>query len=162
MEQEDLAQSHFKVTNHTRDVITGRYDGVDYKWRPGQSQVISGPAANHIFGFGEDDKSRAMNRLGWAPRSDMIDSALDKLGQIQFEEIQQVFRIKRDKPVKAKKPGNARSTVNAAGTQGETVAGPAVSPESPLPDPDDLEADLEDDEGDEDEDDGEDGVQARI
>lgn len=128
-----------RVTNNLvpPEKLHGRHNGTDYVWKSGESHDISVEAAAHIFGFGEEDKLRAMNRIGWAPRSDMMEAALDKLGMISFEEIQQVFALpRRPRKAGAKPLGGARSTV-AGGTDGEASSPQGASPEGPSDDEDD-------------------------
>ncbi len=116
-----------RVTNGLTEKVKGRYDGVDYLWKPGEVRDIPLEAAQHIFGFGQDDKSRAMNRLGWMPSSAQADEAYEKLASISFDMVEQVFQL--PKQGKGKKLGNARSPVTAEGSEGGAAPKGAASPE---------------------------------
>jgi|SRR4029077_4559984 len=136
-EQQIPGVSFVRVTNGLNEKIAGRYDGVDYLWKPGDAHDIPVAAAEHIFGFGVEDKAQAMNRLGWMPSSDKRDSAYEKLAMLGFDVVEQVFQLPSKR---RKKLSNARSSVNAEGADGGAVAEtPPLPPEDP---PDD---DAEDD-----------------
>ncbi len=72
------------VKNKTDAVIKSRFDGKDYEFKPGVTVAVSEDAATHIFGYGLDDKSRALIRLGWLINSTQYESALERLDNIQF------------------------------------------------------------------------------
>jgi len=76
---------HVQVTS-TREKIVGRYDGEDFEFLPGIPNSISALAAAHIFGFGKDDKTPALARLGWATSSDQNAQALERLRAVRFAE----------------------------------------------------------------------------
>lgn len=118
--------SFLRVTNGLKEKVAGRYDGVDYVWKPGQVLDIPVMAAEHIFGYGLDDKSRAMNRLGWMPSSALADEAYEKLGLMGFDVVEQVFQLPAKR--RGKKLGNARSSVNAEAPEGD-AAETSSSPE---------------------------------
>lgn len=54
-----------KVHNRSRDYFRDMYDGIVLDLPPGESKVITDQMAAHCFGYGEDDKRRALSRLGW-------------------------------------------------------------------------------------------------
>src|SRR4029077_4790211 len=85
--------SFVRVTNGLSEKIAGRYDGIDYLWKPGDAHDIPVAAAEHIFGFGVEDKAQAMNRLGWMPSSDKRDAAYEKLAMLGFDVVEQVFQL---------------------------------------------------------------------
>lgn len=64
--------------------IKARYDGQDFEFKPGVTVALSDDAATHIFGYGLDDKSRALIRLGWLVNSTQYEAALERLDEIQF------------------------------------------------------------------------------
>lgn len=72
------------VKNKTDAVIKSRYDGQDFEFKPGVTVAVSEDAATHIFGYGLDDKSRALIRLGWLINSTQYEGALARLDDIQF------------------------------------------------------------------------------
>ena len=67
-----------------KEVIKGRYDGQDYVFKPGVTVALSEEAATHIFGYGLDDKTRALIRLGWLQHSTSLEDALARLDEVQF------------------------------------------------------------------------------
>lgn len=72
------------VKNTGTEPVTGRYDGQDYEFKPGVTVALPDEAATHIFGYGLDDKSRALIRLGWLVNSTQYGTALARLDAIQF------------------------------------------------------------------------------
>ncbi len=85
------------VKNNSKDAIEARYDGVDYVFEPGVNTAISTEAASHIFGFGLEDKSRALIRLGWLANSTQYAEAVKRLNDIQFSEAKVTF----DEPIQS-------------------------------------------------------------
>lgn len=83
---------YVQVTNSTDEPIEGRFAGVDYVFPLGEAVALPIMAARHIFGFGMEDKTAAILRLGWAnlsldPKADGKKLALARLTRIKFEEI---------------------------------------------------------------------------
>lgn len=74
---------HVRVTSG-KETIRARWNGVDYEFRPGEPQDIHHVIAAHIFGFGSDDKSAALARLGWAQSSDQFPAAMQRLQHVRF------------------------------------------------------------------------------
>ena len=133
-------------TNFTHLRITipfpckARYNGIDYVWKKGgESLNLPLGAAQHCFGFGQDDKAAAFHRVGWITTVDTLESAQAKLDQCEFLPLKQVYEIAPSAPKRGRpRISNARSLVNAGGTKG-----PAS--ENPNPVPDDQDDDDEDD-----------------
>lgn len=67
-----------------KNVVTGRYDGKDYEFRPGKITAISEDAATHILGYGLEDKTRALIRLGWLQNQTFYEEAVRRLDDFQF------------------------------------------------------------------------------
>lgn len=83
-----------RVTSHLDKAVTGRYDGKDYLFEPGEPVDMTLAAAQHIFGLGEEDKSSALNKLGFLlpGREDCtLEKALDKLDKFTFDQGRIVF-----------------------------------------------------------------------
>lgn len=72
------------VVNNGKTPFKDRFDGEDIVFPPGEAVDITIPAATLIFGFGEESKDRAIRRLGWAPTSNDMPAALERLGSFQF------------------------------------------------------------------------------
>lgn len=72
------------VKNNGTETLTARYDGKDYSFPPGVTKALSEAAAAHIFGFGLEDKTRVLARLGWASSSAQYAQAIAKLNDFTF------------------------------------------------------------------------------
>ena len=119
-----------RVKNGLPTKLKGMHHGNVYEWKPGESLDISIATAEHLFGFGLDDKAPAFHRLAWITSKSNIDDAYSKLEMISFDPIQQVFQMatQRKKPGRpsktalamrdAERTGNDRSLVNAGGAEG--------------------------------------------
>jgi hypothetical protein len=78
--------NHVRVTNTNKTKIVGRFDGEDYEFLPNKPNDIPVAVAAHIFDFGREDKTRALNRLGWMQTSDQLEAAMEKLNAVRFTE----------------------------------------------------------------------------
>jgi hypothetical protein len=125
---------YLRVRNGLPTKIRGRFAGIWYDWKPGESVDIPIGAAQHLFGFDLDDKISAFHRLGWVNSRDTIEDAQQKLSMMSFDPIQQVFQMS-GRPAKrlsktakamldAQQTGNDRSLVNAGGTEGDDLLSP--------------------------------------
>jgi transcription initiation factor TFIIIB Brf1 subunit/transcription initiation factor TFIIB len=72
------------VRNVTEDTLRSRYDGEDFEFAPGVYVQCPIDAARLIFGFGEEDKSRAIQRLGWVSTMNDMPRAIQRLMGFQF------------------------------------------------------------------------------
>jgi hypothetical protein len=108
------------VTNHSEDVISGRYAGVDYDFPPGSAVPVSREACAHIFGYGLADKKDAFMRLGWLRFNGDETKATHRLGKLSFS---------NDEPL----PDNEQQPALLQGETPETVEadGSASSGEEP-------------------------------
>lgn len=77
------------VKNNLTERIEGRYNGEDFVFEPGVTRALSEEAARHIFGYGEQDKTKALLRMGWIPNGAQKAQALEKLGKIQFLAVEE-------------------------------------------------------------------------
>lgn len=84
------------VRNNGEETVKGRYDGQDYEFPPGVTVAVHEEVARHILGFGQDDKSRALARLGWLSNSSQYQEAVKRLDAFQFLAAEVSF--KDDKP----------------------------------------------------------------
>lgn len=92
---------HVRITNNTKTVIRGRFDSVEYEFRPGEPTDVHSHVARHIFGFGLPDKMPALSRLGWMQTSDQLDKALEKLRQVGFTSAPPLIEAPMPEPVGA-------------------------------------------------------------
>ena len=80
-----------KVHNRGKDYFRDMYDGVILELPPGEAKIITDQMAQHCFGYGDDDKRRALSRLGWLKSEDRSDGvpygwkeAMARLGHFVF------------------------------------------------------------------------------
>lgn len=111
-----------RVTNGNKEKVTGRFDGEDFEFLPRIPVDIPIVVAAHIFDFGREDKTRALNRLGWLQSSDGLEKAMAKLKAISFTEAPPL--IEADMPEPEDDPAETRLPAHAGPTA------PPVSPES--------------------------------
>ena len=117
-----------KVVNHNEEVLRGRFNGEDFVFEPGVPTVIDLEAAKHIFDLGKEDKSQALNALGWLiPGHSTYKEALAKLDNITFLQGRTVFD---EEPVAADSdspdgPAGAPPSQVPVGSRGRTPKGSA-------------------------------------
>jgi hypothetical protein len=112
--------NYVRVTNGNKSFV-GRFNGKDYKFDQGKPVDISLIAARHIFGFGLEDKTSALNRLGWARSSDELEAGLEKLAKVSFDDIPDLVEVPR-------RTGTAGPPVSAGGTKGGGLNPPPKGP----------------------------------
>jgi hypothetical protein len=122
--------SYVRVVNTHDHEVVGRYNGEDYVFKPGEPEDIHISAAGHIFGFGMDDKTKALHALGVLRQSDELKAAMEYLGKIKFEPVPDIPRIG------AKQASDAGPHVHAGGNPPETgvlASGEELPAEAPPP-----------------------------
>ena len=129
-----------QVTSNLPRVFKARFHGEEYEFRPGQAINLPIDACRHIFAFGEDDKSRALHRLGWLTLTNDMEAAMEKLNAVSFLPIEQVFELRGARPRRrqgaltldgsAGAISNDRSPVNADESEGEGHTSPDESHEA--------------------------------
>lgn len=72
------------ILNKTNEEFRDRFDGEDYVFPPNEYVQVPIEAAKLIFGFGEEDKLRAIRRLGWAVTTTELEKAKARLKGFQF------------------------------------------------------------------------------
>lgn len=73
------------VTNNGDFSFEDGFAGQRYTFAIGTTVEIPLLAAKHIFGYGEDDKTSHLVRLGWLRISNEVDQAMAKLAKFQFD-----------------------------------------------------------------------------
>ncbi len=106
--------------------ITGRFDGKDYVFPFEQAVDVHIAVAKHIFGFGMDDKTTALSRLGWVHTGADIDPALERLLLIRFEDLPQLMEVPR-----AKGGRNKTGSASTLGKAGEPEGAEDSAPNGP-------------------------------
>lgn len=102
-----------------RKVIIGRYNGKDYAFPFGEPVNVPLEVARHLFGLGSDDKSAALARLGWAKSSDELPEAIERLGNIRFDDLPELMEAARFKEIT-----HASGLVKGDGTAGGVKTSP--------------------------------------
>lgn len=113
--------NYVRVTNTNKEKVVGRFDGEDHEFLPGKPVDIPVVVAAHLFDFGREDKTRALNRLGWLQSSEHLDRALAKLNKIVFTEAPPLIEAEIDEE------GDGPVAELLPATSGATA--PPVSPE---------------------------------
>jgi len=121
---------YLSVTSGLAKSFSAKFHGVEYFFKCGKAVNMPVEAVAHVFGFGQDDKSRALHRLGWLTLTNDMEGALEKLNQVSFMPIEQVFELRSTRPRKARRAlivegaasaiGDDRSPVNADESEGES------------------------------------------
>jgi hypothetical protein len=127
------------VTSNYPKTFKGKFHGVEYVWKPGDVVNMPVDAAEHIFGFGQDDKTKALHRAGFLNTLQDMDEAMEKLGMFSFAPVEQVFELTQNRRARkarvAARISDDRSPVTVDVSEG-AVERPA---------PDDTDEDDEDD-----------------
>jgi hypothetical protein len=79
--------NYVRVTNTHPETVKSRFAGEDYLFKPNKPEDVHVDAARHIFGFGLEDKTGVMARLGLAQSSDQIEEGTKFLAGIRFEPV---------------------------------------------------------------------------
>jgi len=121
-----------RVINGNEKAVTGRFNGRDFHFEPDKPADVPEIVARHVFGFGIEDKLPALSRLGWARSSDELDSGMQKLGKVVFEEPPELVEAPTPKGARRRKgsdeTGAAGPPVNAGGTEGGSFKAPPNGP----------------------------------
>ena len=72
------------VTNKGEEFFSDYHHGFKYEFQPGQPVALPLEAAQHIFGYGVDDKTPHLIRIGWLKYSNEVEEAYAKLHQFMF------------------------------------------------------------------------------
>jgi hypothetical protein len=133
---------YIRVVNHNKSVV-GRYAGKDYHFETNKPIDVPEIVAAHVFAFGKDDKSQALNRLGWARTSDELEAGMAMLKKVTFDDPPEMIEApsKRKPGRPAKETGVAGPPVTAGGTEGGGFNAPPDGPKIGGPEPDDSEDD---------------------
>ena len=80
------------VKNHSGAKLVAKYAGKEFSFEADENVTtpLGEDAARHIFGYGEQDKTRALLRLGWLSNGSTLQTGLDKLSQFQFLAVEDI------------------------------------------------------------------------
>jgi hypothetical protein len=129
--------SVLRVINGNPKPVHGRYAGKDYVFKPKVPVDVPEVVARHIFGFGMNDKTQALNRLGWARSSDEIEAGMEMLGNVTFDDPPEMIEAppkakSGKKKAGAKDPADetdpAGPPVEVSGTEGGGMKSPPTGP----------------------------------
>lgn len=109
-----------------KKVIHGRFNGKDYAFPYSEPVNVHIEVARHLFGLGMDDKSFALARLGWVQTSNDIDTALDRLKNIKFDDLPELMEQARFKSADV---AHASGLVKGDGTAAGASTAPAKDPQ---------------------------------
>jgi hypothetical protein len=76
-----------------KSAIVGKFAGKWYVFPKDQPVDVHVDVARHIFGLGVEDKSAALQRLGWMRTSEQMDEALERLRKIKFDDLPQMMAV---------------------------------------------------------------------
>lgn len=114
-----------QVTNRNKFPLPGRYAGEDYTFPPGKPVAVSRAAAEHIFGIGQQDKTRALNNLGILIGKVTYKEALETLKRVEFTDGHVVFSESPHEPGPGKhhEPGKKAPGKDEQEDEDETESG---------------------------------------
>jgi hypothetical protein len=70
------------VTNNSDQDLRDGFGGVFYDFKKGVTVEIPEEAACHIFGYGKEDKSPYLARLGWIKTANEYQEGLDSFRKV--------------------------------------------------------------------------------
>lgn len=73
--------SNVFVTNNSGQPLKDGYAGVVYEFPIGQTVEIPEEVANHIFGYGVENKEPYLARLGWIHTKNEVESGMARLNR---------------------------------------------------------------------------------
>lgn len=74
------------VTNTGTDRFSDAWDGKPYDFAPGKTVEVPIEVAAHIFGYGLEDKTPQIARLGWATTTKDLPEGLKRLSKFKIDE----------------------------------------------------------------------------
>jgi hypothetical protein len=72
------------VTNNSEHDLVDGFDGKRYTFAKGVPVEVPPVVCNHVFGYGDDNKTPYLQRLGWMTHSGEYDKALERLNAFSF------------------------------------------------------------------------------
>ena len=113
------------VKNNGKEAFASRYDGEDFAIPPGEICEMLVECAQLCLGFGDEDKSRCVRRLGWAFTSDQMVDALARLGKFSFHMTErEAQEYDATKKVSSSAPADSETPAGAKGPAGAVVIPP--------------------------------------
>lgn len=104
------------VKNLSGKKLVAKYDGKEYTFEADEKVTtpLADDAARHIFGYGEDNKTKALLRLGWVANGAAMEEAVERLGQFQFLAVEDI-KFKGDEEVTMHLPRKVASDAPQGG-----------------------------------------------
>lgn len=76
------------VTNTSDEFFADMWDGKQYNFPPNKATQVSVDVAQNIFGYGVQDRTPILVRLGWTKVTSDIPKALERLDKFVISETQ--------------------------------------------------------------------------
>lgn len=86
------------ITNKNGFYFEDSYDGVLYRFNPGERVVLPTVAATHIFGFGLADKTETLKRQGWALKPGTLEEDPEGLVKLRKFVPTEAMMVEREIP----------------------------------------------------------------
>lgn len=86
------------VVNKSGEPLNDRFNGIDIEFPVGKKVLIDEDAANHIFGFGDENKVPYLMRLGWLRKNTDYDAAMQRLGMFTFATFDPYAQLDEARP----------------------------------------------------------------
>lgn len=122
--------------------VIGRFNGRDYTFKTNVPVDVPEVVAQHIFGFGIEDKSACLNRLGWMQMSTDYEKGMGMLANVIFDDPPEMVEAPRkgrkksasgpDEEDEEDETGSAGPPANAGVPEGEGVIRMNPSPKGPV------------------------------
>ena len=110
------------VTNNGNTSLEDGWNGERFTFAPGIQVEIPVGAAQHIFGYGVDDKVPHLIRLGWLKMSNEVEAGMKRLAEFSFSDRPLIKRIHASSPVDKGEAGERGNTQTPAKSVQQQVA----------------------------------------
>ena len=120
------------VVNKSDQEFADRFNGCDYVFPVGKKVLVDEEVARHIFGFGADDKTPYLARLGWIRSNGDYPAAMELLGKFSFSSFDPYAQLDEARP-----EGQQAQQLSpvAPGESGESDSDGPAEADSPTPPP---------------------------
>lgn len=108
--------SEVTVTNTGKEELVDSYNGEVFRFAPGKTVTIPALVANHIFGWGEENKEPHLVRLGWVVTRNDLKKGLERLAKfrIEGEEYRSLSPAVERVPLAQSKRDGGKLTISSA------------------------------------------------
>jgi len=131
------------VRNNGEETFDDRYDGENFEIRPGEAVEMLVECAQLCLGFGQEDKTRALRRKGWAFTHTGMQEGIAKLSKFSFHMTEREAlahdpnKAAEAKPIKNESAGSSapsgdETSATSKDVSGEVIQQPARAKVGPL------------------------------